>query len=120
MFKERHLYLLLKLFGDKQPHRYFEQQQLFVIPNVRDIKKYNINVYKLFKYCVENGWIKGVGRFFYKVPLPMRNFVLTDKGDLYFRHMSIVRGGEYRYYKYADREDMKNNNKFEGEKLVIK
>jgi hypothetical protein len=37
------------------------------------------------------------------MPLGLRNFILTDKGDNLFRQINIQHGADQMYYKYFDR-----------------
>jgi hypothetical protein len=101
------IYGMLRYFGDKQPHKYYEQHQLFMMRYSRDVKKNKINIINLMRYLVHNGLIMGYGDDFCKTYFPFRYFILTDKGDEYFRLLQIIRGGNYSYYKYGDRDKMK-------------
>jgi hypothetical protein len=98
---------MLRYFADKQPHKYYEQHSLFTMRYRSDVKKHKINVISLMRDLVRCGLIMGYGDDFYKTYFPFRYFILTDKGDEYFRLLQIIRGGNYSYYKYGDRDKMK-------------
>ena len=98
------IYNYLKYYADKQPHKYHSQHLLFVARYPKEVKKLKLNIIKLTKYCVSNGWLTGVGIDFYRTYFPFRTFILTDKGDEYFRLLSIIRGGDHSFYKGFDRE----------------
>lgn len=102
------IYGFLRYWADKKPYKYRDQYMLFITRYHRDVKKYKINFDKLMRYFVNNQWIKGVGEGFYGVKMPFRYFMLTDKGDEYFRLLSVIRGGNFRFYKYFDREKAKS------------
>jgi hypothetical protein len=52
--------------------------------------------------AVNNQWIC---RLFESSDLRTDNLKLTPKGDEFYRYLAIKRGGEYRYYKYFNREE---------------
>jgi hypothetical protein len=101
------IYGYLRYWADKLPHKYHEQHILFASRYIKDIKKMKINIIELTRYFVKNGWIKAYGDDFYKTYFPFRYFIMTDKGDEYFRLLQIIRGGSFSYYRYADRDKMK-------------
>lgn len=100
---------MLRYYADAQPHKFWEQQQLMIIRYKKDLAKYKVNFVEMIRYMVQNGWLMGVGSEFAKTYFPFRYFVLTKKGDSYFRAMSIEKGSDYHTTKYFDRDDPKNN-----------
>lgn len=102
-FSKKEVYEFLKLFADAQPHRFYDQYAMYLTL----LKK---NMIPITRYAMHNGWVKGVGRDFLKKPLGLRDFILTDKGDDFFRYISIKNGGSYTHYKYFDRELAKHSD----------
>ena len=106
-YPKRYIYGLLKFYADALPHRYMDQHQLFYLRYSRDIKKDKVNIIELTRYFVHNGWLEGTEEDFYKTYFPFRSFEITRKGDEYYRLLSIEYGGNFRYYKYFDRQKEK-------------
>lgn len=90
----------LSIFGDGKSHNWFEIIYLGTIYlNVR--QSYTEKL--LHRAVVNNGWLKrnNIGP-----SLKEDTISLTEKGDLYFRAMSIRRKPEeYRLYKYFNRNE---------------
>ena len=96
-------------WADAQPHQYYQQHQLMLLRYGKDIKRDKINMFDLTRYFVDNGWIKAIDNNgeFYKTYFPFRSFVLTLKGDEYYRLLAIEHGADYGVYRYFDREEAK-------------
>lgn len=103
-YSNRKIYKFLELFADKSAHKFIDQNQIYAII----MKEHMVDI---ARYAMHNGWIVGIGRSFLYSPLAFKHFILTEKGDIYFRHMSILSGGDEQYYKYYDRDP--NNTKFD-------
>ena len=104
-YNKNHIFTYLRFYGDKIPHRYFEQHQLFFMRYQKECKRQKINILELTRYAVQNGWLKSHGRDFYEKNFPMREFVLTEKGDLLYRSLAVERGGAYSHYRYFKRDE---------------
>lgn len=106
-YPKKQVFGMLRLFGDFAPHKYYEQHQLFLLQYMHEVKRDKINIKKLLQYCWDNAWVTGVGEDFNRTIFPFRYFMLTRKGDEFFRILSIEHGGSYSHYKYFDREKAK-------------
>jgi len=113
-FPEATILALLKFFGDKQPHKVVEQAQLM---RMKAPKMKLDEMVELFRYCIHNGWIQGVGIEFHNVLLGMRQFILTDKGDEALRWLSVKYGGDRQHFAYFDREKAKTEGSDVGNRL---
>jgi len=104
MFKKQTFIQVLGFWGDKKPHRLFEQFVWLkhINRNLRDTDFLNIN-----RLLFNAGLIKGVGNNYFKFPLVKRTFVLTNKGDDAIRSLAIEQGGDYSYYKNFERRTAK-------------
>jgi tRNA(Ile)-lysidine synthase TilS/MesJ len=109
------IYNFLEYWADKQPHRFIDQANIFSLAYKKDVLKLKLNIVKLLRYCVQNQWIEGVGSNFYATCFPFRRFMLTDKGDEFFRILAIEQGGNFSYYRYFDRE---KNKEWKKSKII--
>lgn len=96
---------LLSLFGDAQPHSFFET----VVLSRTLLKKDDKTIEKLFKrYLLENGWVR---RCFKRGDPRLDDYQLTQKGDACFRASQIERISrgkhkeeDLRHYRLFNRE----------------
>lgn len=107
-YNEKIIFGLLEYFADNQPHKLWEQQILMLTRYKHQFKREKIDFYKLMRYCIHSGLLMGMGDDFYKVKLPFRHFIITSKGDNYFREMQMRRSGSVSYYKYFEKDRAKN------------
>jgi hypothetical protein len=95
-YSTKEVFNFLKLFGDMQPHKFTDQYVMY-----RTL--YKGDMIPICRWAMHNGFVVGVGKNFTKMPLGLRNFRLTDKGDNLFRQINIQQGADQMYYKYFDR-----------------
>jgi hypothetical protein len=90
-------YKLLQIFGDGQPHNWFEVINL----GVRFLKIHQYDFESLFQQAIiDNGLIVRCSNHnFYKDD----DYKITPKGDSCLREEQIARDGDYSYYKHYDR-----------------
>lgn len=89
-------YKILQIFGDGNPHNWFEVINL----GVRHLKLHQYKFEKLFKRCMEYNLIKREWRAYANKD---DYYTITPKGDECLRGEAIARAGDVSYYKYFDR-----------------
>jgi len=99
-FKIKEVFDFLQLFADKAPHKFLDQYTMYMT-------LYKKDMIKITRWAMHNKFIVGVGRNFLKLPLGLRTFILTEKGDDMFRDINIRNGADRMHYKYFDRETAK-------------
>lgn len=98
MSPEEEDYRLLSIFADGKPHDWWST----IYIGVHSLKIRQSRFERLLQRAAEYGWIYRVGL---AAVLQDDQLQLGRKGDLYFRDMAIRRTGDFRYYKYFNREE---------------
>lgn len=92
-------YKFLSIFADNLSHSWVE---IIYLGTIYLNVKQSYTEQLLHRAVIGNGWIK---RDSTQPSLKQDSLSLTEKGDLYFRYMSIRRNpDDYRLYKYFNRE----------------
>ena len=86
----------LQLFGDGQPHDWFNT----IFLGVKYLNVHQNKFEKLFKSALENGLVR---RVYKAAQCKDDQYIIAERGEECLREEQIARGGNYEYYKKYDR-----------------
>ena len=86
---------LLQLFGDGQPHNWFNT----IFLGVQYFKVHQDEFERLFKRMLENNLLR---RLYKKAHWKDDEYIIAERGEDCLRDEQIARGGDYEYYKKYD------------------
>jgi hypothetical protein len=89
-------FLILSYYGDMKPHPLNHQFALIKMAYRKITDKKFLEIVKKFN---RSSIIACYGKDYCKTPFLKRKHVLTNKGDMLLREVSIRRGGNEEYYR---------------------